>query len=727
MNKEELEALEASVKRKKLLSEALEKGNLELVKSIMEGDKYDDNDFSRAWGSPLENASKNGHFHIVQYLHLKKNNFKKDNPKPVLWALFYAAQNGHLVIVEFLVKHILENELDINHKVGIVSSMDIAARNGHFSVVEFLYKNGAKIGNALHEASAAGFLPIAEYLLKNKADVNGKDLDHSTPLLWVVKYNCQVRVIEYLLKNGARIDDRDSQNFTALHLALERSDKAKLEAFKYLLDRVDLDAIQEKNDSASDFFSLIFQPSSAYRGLLSGLKPLLEAAVLLLERGAYIDILAEQKKQDLISRMALFWSAHRLFDYDNQSNFLDLDNTLKILSVGLNGRQRKTGDTALYVAIQNNNKYLAQRLLQHGASVLIKNHSGKTGLDLIRLYCKNDPFLYVLGHATAIIEMDSNLRYRQKNNLKLEGTIKKEIKETKEVKEIKERKENKEEIEQKSKIEENNKIYLENCQLYLKEIESNLDKLPVDQANFVCLSLGWVIGKQDSVLFYPAFAYFLLSRVADSKEALEKATSDREGFEQTHKLLLEILLSVKIIFKYDELTSEMKPILNDNNDGLENESPVEDEQGRAFRIFKIITHMLYTETVHDDSFGKYIAEYTLGSEKSIEGIQGIKGKSIETQLSLIKMVREQAEALKKREAELQAKNLLLKENQIVITKTEVLLKSYDAKLKEAEERIQKLEQERKQREAIIDIKSPTTERAQEKNTNRTRGFNCRIL
>jgi ankyrin repeat protein len=84
--------------------------------------------------------------------------------------LIEAAKNGHLEVVQFLIRNgadiHADNDLAIRH----------AARNEHLDVVRYLIENGANIHAhddwALRYAAMDGHLDVIQYLMENGADTS---------------------------------------------------------------------------------------------------------------------------------------------------------------------------------------------------------------------------------------------------------------------------------------------------------------------------------------------------------------------------------------------------------------------------------------------------------------------------------------------------------------------------------------------------------------------------
>ena len=141
--------------------------------------------------------------------------------KPMLsTALSLASHKGHTAVVELLLKH--DVDVDIDHKdYALVEG----SRQSLTAMFKLLLRNRAKVnihhrrcGTALLEALYNGHVAVAELLVKYGADLNVCDESHQTAL-HQASYGGHTAVAELLLKYGADVNDCDKSQSTALHLA----------------------------------------------------------------------------------------------------------------------------------------------------------------------------------------------------------------------------------------------------------------------------------------------------------------------------------------------------------------------------------------------------------------------------------------------------------------------------------------------------------------------------
>ncbi len=138
-----------------------------------------------------------------------------------------AAHNGHLGIVELLVHNGANPNLEGSHfDIGgpIFTALTCATKNGHFEVVEFLINNKADVNGglrgALFHAVLSDKLKIAQLLVNNGANVN--DIDHlaNRPLMQAAHNKSDsFEIIKLLVDHKANIDAQNKYGHTALMIA----------------------------------------------------------------------------------------------------------------------------------------------------------------------------------------------------------------------------------------------------------------------------------------------------------------------------------------------------------------------------------------------------------------------------------------------------------------------------------------------------------------------------
>ena len=138
-------------------------------------------------------------------------------------ALYNAAKEGDLESVNFLLNK--GAKADIKNSYGY-SPLAIASYNGDLQIVNILINKGADINSTdeegnkpIHHAASGGNLEIVKMLHKRGANINDiSKSKHNTPLI----YSCKIGnfyIANYLIRNGADVNVQDYQGNTALFFA----------------------------------------------------------------------------------------------------------------------------------------------------------------------------------------------------------------------------------------------------------------------------------------------------------------------------------------------------------------------------------------------------------------------------------------------------------------------------------------------------------------------------
>ena len=233
------------------LTKAIEKGNLEIVKYLVEnGADIKDNDSNTA----LTVASRNGNLEVVKYLVENGADINdKDNYGDT--ALMVASWNGNLEVVKYLV----ENGADIDENSHGKTALMIASEKDNedkddlekermmrmkIEMMRASLMNGADINAKNYDDWTAGpfrygelsYYEIIKYLVENGADINIKYNNGSTVLMKASKSG-NYEIVKLLIENGADINDKDNDGNTALMSAFSGNyfSRDRLEIVKYLI------------------------------------------------------------------------------------------------------------------------------------------------------------------------------------------------------------------------------------------------------------------------------------------------------------------------------------------------------------------------------------------------------------------------------------------------------------------------------------------------------------
>lgn len=125
--------------------------------------------------------------------------------------LHWAALGGHVEVVRYLLRR--KAHADVQTQDEGCTPMMWASIEGHLRVVHILaVEGGASLHatdnrgyNALHHAIQYGRITVAHYLLHHGLDVDSRDAEAHTPLMWACYRNHDLAV-RYLLAQGAHIN-----------------------------------------------------------------------------------------------------------------------------------------------------------------------------------------------------------------------------------------------------------------------------------------------------------------------------------------------------------------------------------------------------------------------------------------------------------------------------------------------------------------------------------------
>ncbi|XP_011858782.1 PREDICTED: ankyrin-1-like, partial [Vollenhovia emeryi] len=152
--------------------------------------------------------------------------------------LHIVAHIGALETVKYLVE---KENANVNAKDYLGSTaLHFAAESGHLGVVEYFVKNGADVSARDNEgltpllvATKNGRHCIIKYFIdQTKVDTNIASYCNCTILHFAAESGICLRLFKYFLCKGAKVDARDRWGFTPLHLAAESN---RLGIVKYLI------------------------------------------------------------------------------------------------------------------------------------------------------------------------------------------------------------------------------------------------------------------------------------------------------------------------------------------------------------------------------------------------------------------------------------------------------------------------------------------------------------
>ncbi|KAK5979399.1 Palmitoyltransferase [Trichostrongylus colubriformis] len=139
--------------------------------------------------------------------------------------LHWAAINNRLHVAELL----LRRRANVNAVGGVLASTPLhwAARQGHVLMVAFLVTNGAQVEKRdvegftpLHVAAQFGATPVVGYLIARGQSVDAPDESRITPAMWAAAKCSQLDPLQLLITLGADVNKADAAyHNTPLHWA----------------------------------------------------------------------------------------------------------------------------------------------------------------------------------------------------------------------------------------------------------------------------------------------------------------------------------------------------------------------------------------------------------------------------------------------------------------------------------------------------------------------------
>ncbi len=190
--------------------------------------------------------------------------------------LMYAAQNGYLDIVEFLVD--LGADINARPYNSNRTALMAAVENCYVETAEFLIRQGADFTvqdyrdrHLMHKGALCGFWEMCDMLLYYDLPADPVDEDKRTPLM-LAAFDGYDSTVNVLIENQAFVNHADTNGNTALHMAAQNG---HADVIKTLLNAGSKPAISNNNN---------------YTALdIATMNGRLECSKLLLEKGANIN------------------------------------------------------------------------------------------------------------------------------------------------------------------------------------------------------------------------------------------------------------------------------------------------------------------------------------------------------------------------------------------------------------------------------------------------------
>ncbi len=376
--------------KNKILIDASKKGNIEIVKLVLNSGSIDDFYANVA----LMYASKKGTIEIVQLLLDKDadvNAISDDGGT----ALMLASKKGNREIIELLLNSGADiNAISNNGNIALI----MAAESGHREIVEVLLNNGASNGStnkagstALIVAAMNGHKEVIKLLLDNNADINAKDQYRCTALTYASR-NGDKEIVKLLLDFGADGHAPIRKLIKAALLGKKEKGKRVLEKWVGINenDSIISNFIEEKRlltsipeaKSVQDIFKRLENLSQ----LDSRLETCIEDEVLMADLAKeYCRLHSQQAENELIDSIKQITSGPAVpLAYDTtlakQSFHLKMYSIIAFLAYGMPFFNNNLVAVALVHAAKENHRQVVRKLLEKGADVNAKTIYGDTAL-----------------------------------------------------------------------------------------------------------------------------------------------------------------------------------------------------------------------------------------------------------------------------------------------------------------------------------------------------------
>ncbi len=320
---------------------AAENNNLELVKllvakgaSVNESEKRKRKLFSKYYVSAIEFATENKNTEMALFL--------IENGVSLTEAIDNAIYNNHNDLLKSLIKNGKEKDL--------ILLLSFQANNKE--VVDFAIKNGANVlqkdekgQSLLHIASSSGILENVKRCIDEfKISINSVNNENETPLM-IASEKGKTDVVNYLVANGASLELENTEGLTAIFYSTKGRSSA---VFDFLIS-----AGANLNHKTKSNKTLLIE--ACLNNNSSIIKYLINAG-------------ADINSADDLNRTAFEYSVGRV-SKDVVQLFLDK-------GANINTVNYETGQSLMYIAIDDENIEEVIRLKALGASIDVKDKKG---------------------------------------------------------------------------------------------------------------------------------------------------------------------------------------------------------------------------------------------------------------------------------------------------------------------------------------------------------------
>ena len=342
-------ARHSTVHRNAALFVAVQNGNTEVVKLLLDSGAKVNTKKGYRGVTTLFIAAQKGHVDVVKLLLESGSEIDMTDTEGIT-PLYVAAQEGHIEVAKCLIDYGSKVHQDKKSCLFqkkkpclFADPLYAATKNGHIGVAKLLLDSGAEI----EVASPTPFIPSSENSVRHST------IHRNTPLFVAVQ-NGNTGLIKLLLESGTLLNKANEYGETPLYIAAQ---EGHTEVVKLLLE-LGAKVNYWNNEQTTPLF-------------ISVQKGHIEVVKLLLESGAIVEQ-ANKYGMDPI----LYASYH-------------LKNDLLEILVKYDAIYHNKVDPPLYIAAKNGDISTVKLLLESGAKdVDYGNNKGMTPL-YIALYCKN--------------------------------------------------------------------------------------------------------------------------------------------------------------------------------------------------------------------------------------------------------------------------------------------------------------------------------------------------
>ncbi len=259
--------------------------------------------------------------------------------------------------------------------------LHFAAIYGHAGIAQYLLDNGGDTkaqdisgATPLHEAARYGNVEIVRQLLASGANVNGQDSLGKTALLVLIPQEKQAEIYSLLLTNGANVNQKDMYGDTILHIAsMSKISPEILRMFTEAGADINIrnkkgltpiaTSIEHGQAEQVNFFAINGADIHAEDAKKN--TPL--TSVLARSDDMYKALVVKQNASSIDSEgnTPLVVALKRNAAFERVQYIADLDSNV-------NARNRD-GESALFVAVQKNNRAAGELLLSRNADIFAAN------------------------------------------------------------------------------------------------------------------------------------------------------------------------------------------------------------------------------------------------------------------------------------------------------------------------------------------------------------------